>query len=72
VPRLCATQSLVLEIAKNLIITLRHPKPPHQPLGRVTTNGVSDQMRQLCHPPRLARIGFDHLIGLISKSPTIA
>jgi hypothetical protein len=63
---------LVLEIAKDPIITLRHPKPPHQPLGRATTNGVSDQTRQLCHPPRLARIGFDHLIGLISKSPTIA
>jgi hypothetical protein len=47
-------------------------EPPHQPLGRATTNGVSDQTRQLCHPARLSRIGFDHLIGLISKSPTIA
>jgi hypothetical protein len=63
---------LVLEIAKNPIITLRHAKPSHQPLGRTTSNGVSDQARQLCHPTRLSRIGFDHPVGLISKSPTIA
>jgi hypothetical protein len=58
---------VALEVAKDPIVTLRHAKPPHQPLGRATANGVSDQTRQLCHPAGLPRIGFDHLVGLISK-----
>jgi hypothetical protein len=70
--RLARKSRMALEVAKDSIVTLRHAKPSHQSLGRTTADSVSDQTRQLCHPTRLSRIGFDHLIGLISESPTIA
>jgi hypothetical protein len=63
---------VALEVTKDPIITLRHAKPPHQSFARATANGMSDQTRQLRHPSRLPRIGFDHLTGLIGESPTIA
>jgi hypothetical protein len=65
-------RAAAFEVAKDSIVTLRHTKPTHQPLGRATADGVSNQMRQLCHPSRLSRIGLDHSIGLISESPTFA
>jgi hypothetical protein len=59
---------MALEIAKDSIVTLRHAKPPHQSLSRSPPNGIPDQTRQLHHPARLSCVGFDRLIGLVSKS----
>jgi hypothetical protein len=70
--RLARKSHVALEFTKDPIVTLRHAKPSHQPLGLATADSVSDQARQLCHPTRLSRIGFDRPVGLISKSPTIA